>query len=213
MLNLADGAVLLFGYGPAENLPGSSVFQWGARNSQAFAARSMDNGRTWSDWVNLDDPGVGPNGQPVRPGERSAGGSMDFTEVCAAQTGAGRVLAFIRPIYSPWMWQASSHDGGKSWETAAFGSFPGYATANMLRTKAGAILVSHRLPGLTINTSLDDGRTFDQGTMIDSSIWAMGSMLEVEPDVVLYVYYDSFLSLMRAQRFRVTKNGIAPLRR
>ena len=30
----------------------------------------------------------------------------------AAQTGTGRVLAFVRPIYSPWMWQASSLDSG-----------------------------------------------------------------------------------------------------
>jgi hypothetical protein len=204
-LNLADGSVLLFAYGP-RNTPDASVFQWGARHSLGFAARSTDNGRTFSDWVNIDNPGIDPNtGKP-------AGGALDFTEICAAQTGTGRVLAFVRPIYSPWMWQASSIDSGKTWQAASTGPFPGYATPNMLRTHSGAILVAHRLPGLTINLSLDDGRTFDEGTMIDSAIWAMGWMVEVEPDVVLYVYYDSFMKEMRMQRFKITKKGIEPLR-
>jgi hypothetical protein len=48
--------------------------------------------------------------------------------------------------------------------------------------------------------------------MIDSAIWAMGWMVEVEPDVVLYVYYDSFMKEMRMQRFKITKKGIEPLR-
>jgi len=57
---------------------------------------------------------------------------------------------------------------------------------------------------------IDDGMTWDQGTMIDSAIWVMGSMLEVEDDVVLYVYWDSFESLMRAQFIRVTDEGLIP---
>jgi hypothetical protein len=40
----------------------------------------------------------------------------------------------------------------------------------------------------------------------------MGSMIEVEPDVVLYVYWDSFESLMRAQFIRVTPDGLEPVR-
>jgi hypothetical protein len=80
----------------------------------------------------------------------------------------------------------------------------------MLRTGSGRILVAHRLPGCTINASMDDGLTWDQGTMIDSAIWVMGSMLEVDEDLVLYVYYDSFESLMRAQFIRVTEEGLLP---
>jgi len=41
----------------------------------------------------------------------------------------------------------------------------------------------------------------------------MGGMVEVEPDVVLYVYFDSHESLMRAQFIRVTREGLVPLRR
>ena len=68
------------------------------------------------------------------------------------------------------------------------------------------------MPGCTVHLSWDDGVTWDQGTMIDSAIWVMGGMVELEPDVALYVYHDSFESLMRSQRIRVTSDGIEPIR-
>jgi hypothetical protein len=49
--------------------------------------------------------------------------------------------------------------------------------------------------------------------MIDSAIWVMGSMLEVEDDLVLYAYYDSFMGLMRAQFIKVTMDRLVPERR
>ena len=55
--------------------------------------------------------------------------------------------------------------------------------------------------------------TFDQGTMIDSGLWCMGSMIEIEPDLVLYAYMDSFESLMRMQFIRVTAMGFEPVDR
>ena len=81
----------------------------------------------------------------------------------------------------------------------------------MLRTASGAVLVAHRLPSLSINTSWDEGHTWDQGVLIDSGLWCMGAMLEIEPDVVLFVYWDSFESLMRAQRLRVTPERLEPV--
>ena len=199
LLNLADGAVLMFGYHGHELAAGGNIWQWGSQHYQAFTCRSTDNGRTWTDWLNIDTPGEGIDG------------NMDLTEVCAAQLGNGRVMGFIRPIYSPWMWEATSWDNGKTWAPLVRGPFPGYATSNMLRTAAGAILVAHRLPEMTIHTSFDDGLTFDQGTMIDSAIWVMGGMLEVEPNVVLYVYWDSHESYMRAQFIRVGTDRIEPI--
>jgi len=80
----------------------------------------------------------------------------------------------------------------------------------MLRTRSGAILAAHRLPGLSLHCSRDNGTTWDQGTMIDSGLWAMGGMIEVEPDVILYVYWDSFMTLMRAQWLRVTPSALIP---
>ncbi len=204
-LNLTDGSVVMFGYGRHDS-GGLDllVYNWGSNHCQAFACRSTDSGKTWTPWVNVDGT-LDNQGHPVN-------GSLDLTEVCSVQTSDGRILALIRPIYSPWMWETWSSDGGATWTPCMRGPFPGYATPNMLKTSSGAILVAHRLPGCTIHTSLDDGRTWDNGTLIDSAIWVMGSMIEVEPDVVLYIYWDSFESLMRAQFIRVTADGLLPIR-
>jgi hypothetical protein len=56
----------------------------------------------------------------------------------------------------------------------------------------------------------DDG---GGGTYIDTSIWAMGGLLEVEPNVVLFVYMDSRMSKLRAQFIRVTNKNLEPVRR
>jgi hypothetical protein len=206
LLNLADGSVLAFGYGGHDStIPGSSIFAWGSCHCQAFAARTTDHGATWSEWVNID----GTRDWSGKP----AGGSLDLTEICGAEVAPGRIVALIRPIYSPWMWETWSEDGGASWTPCVRGPFPGYATSNMLRTASGVLLVAHRLPGCTVHASYDDGVSWDAGTQIDSAIWVMGGMIEVEPDRVLYVYWDSFESSMRAQFIRVTPRGLIPEKR
>lgn len=202
-VNLRDGSVLLFGYGGhSSSVPDANIQTWGSHHCQAFVARSADGGTTWSAWANLDGTLDG-DGKPID-------GNLDLTETCGVQTGDGRILTLTRPIYSPWMWETWSDDGGRTWTPSVRGPFPGYATPNMVRTTSGAILVAHRLPGCTIHASLDDGVTWDEGTMIDSAIWCMGSMIEVQPDLVLYLYWDSFESFMRAQFIRVTGRGIEP---
>jgi len=206
LLNLSDGSTLMFGYGRhGSSSVQDSIFSWGSHHCQAFACRSTDGGISWSSWVNLD-------GTRDTSGQR-IGGNLDLTEVCGVETSDGSILALIRPIYSPWMWETWSRDGGRTWGPCLRGPFPGYATSNMVRTSSGALVVAHRLPGCTIHVSWDDGRTWDGGTMIDSAIWVMGSMLEVAPDLLLYVYWDSFESLMRAQFIRITREGPVPVRR
>ncbi len=122
----------------------------------------------------------------------------------------GSILAIIRPECSPCMWETWSRDGGATLGPCVRGPFPGYATPNMVRTSSGAVLVAHRLPTMSIHCSLDEGHTWDQGTMIDNAIWCMGAMCEVEPDLVLYCYMDTFERLMRAQFLRVTPAGLEP---
>jgi len=108
------------------------------------------------------------------------------------------------------MWETWSSDGGVTWQPCVRGPFPGYATPNIPRTASGAILVAHRLPGLTIHTSPDDGHTWDEGSTIDSGIWAMGEMIEIEPNLVLYIYNDSFERKLRTQFIRVAPGGLEP---
>lgn len=203
--NLDDGAVVMFLYGGHESGPGHDrIHTWGAAHCRAFTCRSTDNGATWSPLVNIDHA-VDGRRAPVD-------GSLDLTEVCGAETGGGTMVALIRPIYSPWMWETWSRDGGLTWSPCMRGPFPGYATPNMLKTRSGVLLVAHRLPMLTVHASFDAGASW-QGSIIDSSIWVMGSMVEVRPDLVLYVYYDSFESRMRAQYLSVAGGALAPVRR
>ena len=67
------------------------------------------------------------------------------------------------------------------------------------------------MPGNAVHLSLDGGLNWDQGTRLDTSLWAQGVMMEVEADVVLYVYMDSWESSLRAQLMRVTKHGLEPV--
>ncbi|MDP6107613.1 MAG: exo-alpha-sialidase [Candidatus Brocadiia bacterium] len=206
LFNLADGAMLAFGGGRHElNDAALNVWTWGALHCQKFAFRSEDDGRTWSEAVNVDTPGFDAEGKALD-------GNLDLTELSPMQLSDGRIMVLIRPIYSPWMWETWSHDGGRTWGPCVRGPFPGYATPNVVRTACGALLIAHRLPWLTVHCSLDEGRTW-QGTIIDSGTWAMGAMREVEPNVVFYVYWDSFELSMRAQYLRVTPSGLEPVRR
>ena len=41
----------------------------------------------------------------------------------------------------------------------------------------------------------------------DSGLWANGRVLEVEPDVAMYAYIDSFMHPLRTQRLRVMRDG------
>lgn len=206
LLDLKDGSTLTFIASSYEPLKTDlDIWTWGSHHCQAYAVRSTDEGRTWSAPVNLDG-GMLIDTREGKPLE----GNLDLTEVCATQMSDGRILTLIRPIYSPWMWEIWSLDGGVTWQPCLRGPFPGYATSNMLRTASGAILVAHRLPELTIHTSWDEGHTWDQGTIIDSGTWAMGKMIEVEPSLVLYIYNDSFERKLRAQFIRVTSSGLEP---
>ena len=206
-VNLADGAMVLLGYGaaPMEG-EAESIYTWSGKHYQAFSCRSTDDGRTWSEPVNVDNRGPDRDGNQID-------GNMDLTEVCGVQMGNGQIMGLIRPVYSSWMWETWSKDGGVTWGPCVRGPFPGFATPNMLRTESGAVLVAHRQPTMTINCSRDDGHTWDQGTLVDGGLWCMGAMREVEPDVVLYLYWDSFESHMRAQLIRICSDRLEPVAR
>ena len=204
-LNLRDGSMLAMLHGASELNDGDSIYTWGSNHCMGCAYRSTDDGRTWSGPIEIDNRGEDERGEHI-------GSNMDLTEMCAAEVGDGVIMALIRPIYSPWMWETWSEDGGRTWGPCMLGPFAGYATPNMLRTSSGAVLVAHRLPTLTVHCSLDGGIHWDNGTMIDSGAWVMGAMVEAEPDLALYVYWDTFDGNMRAQFLRVTANGLQPQR-
>ena len=103
--NFGDGTVVMFLYGSHASGAGPELIHtWGTNHCRAFTCRSTDNGATWSPLVNIDHA-VNGRGEPVD-------GSLDLTEVCGAEASPGSMVALIRPIYSPWMWETWSRDGG-----------------------------------------------------------------------------------------------------
>ena len=78
-------------------------------------------------------------------------------------------------------------------------------------TASGALVIGGRMPGLGLHVSHDSGKSWKQ-YRIDTTIWAMGVMYEVAPDVLLWVYYGEYSPNpdARAQFIRVTPEGLEP---
>jgi hypothetical protein len=111
------------------------------------------------------------------------------------------------------MWQCWSPYSGATWDAAARATFPGYAQS-LVRTRSGAILCAHRYPHYAVNVSRDDGLNWDEGTVIDYPVWAMGCLVEVEPDVVLCAYMNaSRKEPLLAQLIQVTPTRLKPVQR
>lgn len=186
-----------------DNDPFPDVRTWGSIHAKAFVIRSADRGKSWSAPIELDRPSWVGTERGTIPG------SLDFTEPTGVVIGDS-VTVLIRPVYSPYMWQCWSYDGGATWDAARRATFPGYAQS-MVRTQSGAIVCAHRYPHYAVNVSRDDGIHWDAGTVIDYPVWAMGTMLEVEPDVVLATYMNAERSQpLLAQRIVVTPTGVRP---
>ena len=208
-----DGTFLRFLYGVIKDTgQPRDIWGWGYYNRKAYCTRSTDGGKTWSGAIDLDWP-TAPSGG----GRGKLSGARDFTEPTGVAIG-NTVMVTIRPRYSREMWQCWSYDAGKTWDASARTTFHGYAQS-MIRTKSGVILCAHRTPNYTVNISRDNGLNWDAGTTIDYPVWAMGCMVEVEPDVVLCIYMNAILGDLRdtpsanmlMQRIRITTDGIVPL--
>ena len=206
LVETADGTLLRFKYAGVNKEPQTygPIQTWaGYPGCKAYCTRSTDGGKTWSAPIDLDWPTW--TGKP----HGAFPGSIDFTEPTGVAIG-NTVTVTIRPVYSREMWQCWSDDAGKTWDAAVRTTFPGYAQS-MIRTTSGAIVCGHRNPNYSVNVSRDDGLNWDAGTVIDYPAWAMGCMVEVEPNVVLVTYMNANRDRpLLAQRVRVTPEGIFP---
>ena len=211
ILQSRSGALLLFAYtvtgGDESNstIDGQGYYSSPPPGSANYCVRSTDGGETWSDPINLDGSRhLIKSGQIGKPG----------CEISVAQTLEGHIIALTRPIHSPVMWEAWSYDDGVTWQPLARGPFPMYAcTQSMTSTQNGALIIGGRFPGLGLQVSHDHGMTWT-GYNIDNAAWANGAMLEVEPNVVLFIYGGKMSpTSLHAQFIRVTDADIEPVRR
>ncbi len=201
-----DGTWVQFCGGSMLKERAGNIVTWGgAAHYKAFATRSTNQGKTWSKPIEIDQPYFW--NQP----RRTIPGAQDFTEPCGLALG-NRVMAIVRPVYSPYMWQCWSHDAGATWDSAARTTFTGYGGGVLVKTQNGTILCGHRMPHYSINLSSDDGLNWDEGTIIDYPNWAMGAMVEVEPNIVLCTYMNAIRSNpLLAQFVRVHPDRIEPV--
>jgi len=205
MIETPDGTWIRFLLGGTrEATKFSNVITWSATHCKANAVRSTDEGKTWSAAIELDRPSW--SGVP----RGNISGSLDLTEPTGVAIGE-KVTVLIRPVYSPYMWQCWSYDGGASFDAAARATFPGYAQST-IRTTSGTIFCSHRYPHYAVNLSHDDGLNWDAGTVIDYPAWAMGCVVEVEPDVLLFTYMNWTRDApLLGQLIRLSKGGVRPI--
>ena len=175
-----------------------------AKFSTNFVLRSTDDGFTWEAPVWCDANNCG------EPGKWFAVGN--FSEIGLAEVEDNVVIGYGRPGPWPYMWRVQSSDGGKSWEPASFGAFPGYCST-LTRTASGALVATTRYPHFAAHLSRDGGRTWDPPVIVDYAIWANQQAVEIEPDVVLITYMGHIMDPgqrdSRITRLRVTDSGLA----
>ncbi|MBM4005444.1 MAG: DUF1080 domain-containing protein [Planctomycetes bacterium] len=208
LLETSDGSLLLFAYANSKDqlVEVRGRLDWTFEPSPKgmnYCLRSTDGGQSWSQPIDIDGPPYeGPWLFRTTP-----------SEISATQTKQGDLLALVRPNESPLMAESWSHDDGQTWTPLAHGPFPMYACNNsMLTTTSGVIIIGGRFPGIALQISRDEGMTW-QFHQIDQASWANGAMLEVEPDVVLFVYGGpSIPPQLRYQLIRVTSNNVEPIR-
>jgi hypothetical protein len=201
--------VILHGYGDlAKMIPNQGEGTWGTEVAQPYCTLSTDRGRSWSEPVPMDNAALNDGNRPDGP----CGG---FSETSVAQLPGGRIVALARPFHSPFMWQTHSDDGGKSWRMCCYAPFSGSGDPQLIATRSGYLVSVKRGPALCLHISTDGGVNWDEGTIIDYPAYFNGSMIEVEPDMILVIYPESQgeirPSYVRAQLIRITPEGPVPV--
>jgi hyaluronoglucosaminidase len=183
-----------------------------------YCMRSTDSGASFEGPVDVN--GYSGVTAPIT----SAMLSKDVCEMAVAETAEGEVIALVRPCFahSPVMWTSRSNDGGASFAPLSRGHFPNYANFwSFTRVTNGALVICGRFPAVTCQFSADNGFTWRAFGVDLSAAACQGSLIEIEPNLLLYVYggwgVDGIGPSNKAQfqshsqLMRVTATGLEPV--
>ncbi len=177
-----------------------------------FAVHSEDDGRTWSAPVRCDSSNWHP-GEPIPTNTIDAAMAGSGGETRFAEVRENEVMGICRPNRDPYMCKRLSNDGGRTWEPAGFGPFPGYCPS-LTATASGAVVATTRFPHFAAHLSRDGGRTWDPPVIVDYPQWANQVAALAEPDVVVVTYMGHCMwgvkgtADSRIARLRVTPDGL-----
>lgn len=156
--------------------------------------RSTDRGKSWS--------------APVPIG-KDAGLPLD-AETDVIRLKDGTLYAALRSSKIN-MHYATSADEGLTWSAVKDIGFKAHCP-HFTRLSTGEILLCHRLPATSLHVSRDDAKTWQGPYQVDTVGGAYPSTVELKDGSVLIVYYEEGQgSAIRAQRFRLTPEGIEPV--
>lgn len=168
------------------------------------ALKSTDGGSSWSAPINMDDTlGIGRKKQPM-----DWTGAWEATAVYTHQRRGSNwtVMAYApATLYQPL--SSWSFDNGSSWQPVTRSPLLVCAHANSaLTTMSGVVLVAGRFPGIALMVSWDDAMSWDTYLIDSSAFAANGALVEVAPDLVLYIYGGSYSPAgYRTQLFRLDR--------
>lgn len=102
---------------------------------------------------------------------------------------------------------AWSFDGATTWAPVTRAPLLVCAHANSaVTTVSGVVLVAGRFPGIALMVSWDDAMSWEWYLIDTSGFAANGALVEVEPDVVMYIYGGSYSPVgYRTQLFKVDR--------
>ncbi len=197
----ATDEVALYLYSPVQRLKTGTLLMSGYSYSQTDAAgrgscvmyRSTDDGETWA----------GPYYV-----ERA---KQDTCEGMVAELPDGRLQAFMRPNYTPYIYTAYSSDDGIHWSdlqpTDNIGASP-----YLLNHSSGAVILAYRGSGIDVRVSKDGCKTWGPRTRI-SPAGGMIGMTEMADGRILMTYNIGYRypGKIEAQYLQIQDDTIEPV--